>query len=150
MVLKRKRSSSELYSSPSSGSSTSSSPPRQNAFNFSMMGASTTPSHQSGRTMKRLRNNRPTEQLVHRKLASAGGPASHADTTNRAHLGPVILCATAHATGSANDGRCAHGTIEPNAKPESSAIIASVLEHQLHTQLNARHAGTERTSSNEL
>lgn len=68
MVLKRKRSSSELCSSPSSGSSTSSSPPRQNAFNFSMIGASNTPSHQSGRTMKRVRNSRPTEQLVHREF----------------------------------------------------------------------------------
>lgn len=67
MVLKRKRSSSELCSSPSCGSSTSSSPPGQNGFNFSMMGASTTPSHQSGRTMKRLRNNRPTEASVHRE-----------------------------------------------------------------------------------
>ena len=72
MVLKRKRSESEL-----SFSSTFSSPPRpgSSAFDFSAMeteswgfltSRSSTPSHLPSRTMKRFRDNRPSEAEVHR------------------------------------------------------------------------------------
>jgi hypothetical protein len=80
MVLKRKRSASELCSSPSASSTCSS------AFSFSSPPTATTqapifwdssnvsrnlfaaPSHLNSRTMKRFRDGRPSEELVHRKL----------------------------------------------------------------------------------
>lgn len=84
MVLKRKRSDSEL--SFSSGSAFSS-PPRPcggNIFDFSTMSMnadghqhhsafsplrpSSTPSHLPSRTMKRFRDNRPSDEEVHRKF----------------------------------------------------------------------------------
>lgn len=78
MQLKRKRSESELSTSTSS-SSLFSSPPRPGGFAFSFsMDASPTPprllafaraagpAHLSGRTFKRFRDNRPSEDEVHR------------------------------------------------------------------------------------
>ncbi|KAK1753444.1 hypothetical protein QBC47DRAFT_43495 [Echria macrotheca] len=73
MVLKRKRSESEL-----SFSSTLSSPPRPDivAFTFSAavpenwsqwLSRPSTPSHLPSRTMKRFRDNRPTENEVHQR-----------------------------------------------------------------------------------
>lgn len=79
-LLKRKRSDSEL--SFSSGS-TFSSPPRpgSSSFDFCTMAMamdgrppafspirSRTPSHLHSRTMKRFRNNRPSDEEVHRKF----------------------------------------------------------------------------------
>lgn len=72
MVLKRKRSSSEL--STSTVSTFGSSPIRADSFMemditpifpSASFGASHA-SHQSGRTMKRFRNSRPSEEEVHR------------------------------------------------------------------------------------
>jgi hypothetical protein len=76
MVIKRKRSESEL-----SFSSAFSSPPRPGSspFDFGAMGASdwavlssrpSTPSHLHSRTMKRFRDNRPSEAEVHRELSA--------------------------------------------------------------------------------
>lgn len=80
MVLKRKRSTSELCSSPSASSTCSS------AFSFNSPPTSTTqapifwdssnvsrnlfaaPAHLNSRTMKRFRDGRPSEEMVHREL----------------------------------------------------------------------------------
>jgi len=67
MVLKRKRSVSELScSSASTSSSAFNSPPHANSIlmDFSPMSGSTI----NSRTMKRFRNNRPSDQQVHRKF----------------------------------------------------------------------------------
>ncbi|KAF4124944.1 hypothetical protein GMORB2_3783 [Geosmithia morbida] len=57
-ILKRKRSSSELSSSPSS---TSSSPPRNDFMTME------TPVHLHSRTLKRFRDSRPSEKLIHHR-----------------------------------------------------------------------------------
>jgi len=69
MTLKRKRSTSELCSSPlsSSASSTSSSPPHSSSFAIFGLGSMSGPAHLNSRTLKRFRNSRPSEQLVHQR-----------------------------------------------------------------------------------
>ena len=68
MTLKRKRSTSELCSSPlsSSASSTSSSPPHSSSLAMFGLGSMSGPAHRNSRTLKRFRSSRPAEQLVHR------------------------------------------------------------------------------------
>lgn len=75
MVLKRKRSASELCSSPSSTSSSStfsfSSPPHNtnNPFAFTMDPSPLAlPAHLPSRTLKRFRDSRPADEEVHRKF----------------------------------------------------------------------------------
>jgi len=74
MLIKRKRSDSELSFNPSFSSP---SRPGTSAFDFGAMGPDnvralssrpSTPSHLHSRTMKRFRDNRPSEAEVHRKF----------------------------------------------------------------------------------
>ncbi|KAF4989172.1 hypothetical protein FDECE_14796 [Fusarium decemcellulare] len=85
MAHKRKRSISELCSSPSSVSSFDS-PPRANdslTNPFAIMAAA--PIHLHSRTMKRLRNNRPSEEQIHQRtlnmLYSAQNQHQHVEST---------------------------------------------------------------------
>lgn len=67
MTLKRKRSEPELCSSPSSCSSIFSSPPSNSAIDVNPQAFYNMPAaHLNSRTMKRFRNNRPSEEIVHR------------------------------------------------------------------------------------
>ncbi|KAK9434992.1 ORF21 protein [Metarhizium brunneum] len=66
MTLKRKRSEPELCSSPSSCSSIFSSPPSNSAIDVNPQAFYNMPAaHLNSRTMKRFRNNRPSEEIVH-------------------------------------------------------------------------------------
>ncbi|KAL6413393.1 ORF21 protein [Ilyonectria robusta] len=69
MVLKRKRSASELLSSPSSVSSFNS-PPHGAAIRNPFATMDMTPIHLHSRTLKRFRDSRPSENEVHRKFYS--------------------------------------------------------------------------------
>jgi hypothetical protein len=70
MQLKRKRSDSEL-SAASSGVLSSSQAPNSTVHYPSPQSRQIiSPSHQSGRTMKRFRDNRPSEEAIHRMSSS--------------------------------------------------------------------------------
>lgn len=68
MAHKRKRSVSELCSSPSSVSSFDSPPRATNGLTNPFAAMAAAPIHLHSRTLKRFRNSRPSEDQVHRKL----------------------------------------------------------------------------------
>ncbi|KAM3486988.1 hypothetical protein MY8738_000114 [Beauveria namnaoensis] len=72
MTLKRKRSSSELASSPLSFTSTFSSPPSKSpsVIDFTPRMGLINPFHLNSRTLKRFRDNRPSQAEIHRKSAT--------------------------------------------------------------------------------
>ncbi|KAF7548469.1 hypothetical protein G7Z17_g7036 [Cylindrodendrum hubeiense] len=76
MVLKRKRSASELLSSPSSVSSFNS-PPHGAAIRNPFATMDMTPIHLHSRTLKRFRNSRPTENEVHKRTLNMLYSAQH-------------------------------------------------------------------------
>ncbi|KAJ3496653.1 hypothetical protein NLG97_g2508 [Lecanicillium saksenae] len=69
MTLKRKRSSSELPSSPLSFSSAFSSPPSNgpSRIDFTPRMGLINPCHLNSRTMKRFRDNRPSQDEIHQR-----------------------------------------------------------------------------------
>ena len=111
MVLKRKRSASELCSSPSASSTCSStfsfSSPK-NAFSAPIFWDNSNvsrnlfnaPAHLNSRTMKRFRDGRPSEELVHRE--SPFELSQHDQRTDlltrywihRTNIKPPLFCAT--------------------------------------------------------
>lgn len=68
MAHKRKRSISELCASPSSVSSFDSPPRVSNSITNPFTIMTSTPLHLHSRTMKRVRDNRPSAETIHRKL----------------------------------------------------------------------------------
>ncbi|KAK7431221.1 hypothetical protein QQZ08_002261 [Neonectria magnoliae] len=78
MVLKRKRSVSEVFSSPSSSVSSFNSPPHNTAaFNNPFASIDMTPIHLHSRTLKRFRNSRPSEDEVHQRTLNMLYSAQH-------------------------------------------------------------------------
>ncbi|KPM45934.1 hypothetical protein AK830_g616 [Neonectria ditissima] len=68
MVIKRKRSVSELLSSPTSAPSSFKSPPQNTALhNNPFASINATPLHLHSRTLKRFRDSRPSEDEVHQR-----------------------------------------------------------------------------------
>ncbi|KAI5467553.1 hypothetical protein BGZ63DRAFT_419251 [Mariannaea sp. PMI_226] len=67
MVLKRKRSEAELSSSPSSVSSFNSPPQNMAGIRNPFPTIDVSPIHLHSRTMKRFRNSRPSEEVVHQR-----------------------------------------------------------------------------------
>ncbi|KAH7001353.1 hypothetical protein EDB80DRAFT_879448 [Ilyonectria destructans] len=76
MVLKRKRSASELLSSPSSVSSFNS-PPHGAAIRNPFATMDMTPIHLHSRTLKRFRDSRPSENEVHQRTLNMLYSAQH-------------------------------------------------------------------------
>lgn len=77
MSLKRKRSSSELPSSPLSFASSFSSPPNNgpSMFDFTPRMGLINPCHLNSRTLKRFRDNRPSQEEIHREYPISSIPA---------------------------------------------------------------------------
>lgn len=76
MTLKRKRSSSELPSSPLSFASAFSSPPSDAAsrIDYTPRMGLINPCHLHSRTLKRLRDNRPSQEEIHREYIGSNVP----------------------------------------------------------------------------
>lgn len=146
MVIKRKRSESEL----SSFSSAFSSPTRPGSQSIdtlaigqinwgALSSRSSTPNHLPSRTMKRFRDNRPSESEVHRESPNASHrPVKTLTRTPplRTHIEPPLLCPTTSTTRDPNGrdpdrhlSRHVRGTRHRNTSPplKQSAISAQLL-----------------------
>lgn len=147
MVLKRKRSASELLSSPSSASTFSfgSSPPPHNPFT-----TDAAPAHLPSRTLKRFRDSRPSDAEVHRKFYE--WRAHHRETLNscavsadrtlsllysaqqQAPQAPVLeQAASALAAPTASSQQSLHRFWNINSTPTSSVGSSPALEQQMVT-----------------
>ncbi|KAM0551779.1 hypothetical protein ACHAPJ_008348 [Fusarium lateritium] len=92
MAHKRKRSVSELCSSPSSVSSFDSPPRVGNSITNPFAAMAAAPIHLHSRTMKRFRNSRPSEKMVHQRtlnmLYSAQNQHQHTELSSEQEQAP--------------------------------------------------------------
>ncbi|KFH44888.1 hypothetical protein ACRE_043670 [Hapsidospora chrysogenum ATCC 11550] len=137
MTLKRKRSASELCSSPlsSSASSTSSSPPHRSSFAMFGLGSMSGPAHLNSRTLKRFRDSRPSEQLVHQRtlglLYSAQQRPSEVQQIldQEEHLPPTIITPAAHTTDRPAPQQSLHRFWNIHSAPRTSS---STIDQPMH------------------
>ncbi|KAF7561779.1 hypothetical protein G7046_g2391 [Stylonectria norvegica] len=141
VLLKRKRSVSELTTSPSSSVSSFDSPPRGSTRTIDC-----TPIHLHSRTLKRFRNSRPSDHEVHRKFY-------HAPTITRVLTHSVSLERTLNILYSAQqDHAPALSTFEHRQHMAQAAEVASTATQQqsLHRFWNINSTPASMESSPNL